>query len=229
LAATARRCGVGVAVAGASSCASHGSGICHRCDILGFAWRCPVFTPLGRMPSPSGGVVVGRRSEDLLEPTLLLTHQEGAAVARLLRVVAAAAAAPNADFRKMFGLCLAVPGFYLRFLLTAELLLIRLVLSALPWRTRGPAATARRCGVCGLAVLRVAWLRNLPSLRHFGLCLAVPGFHTIGTDAKPKRWCRRWAPVRGPAGTHTIADPPGGCCCRPTVASRCCGCGCSEC
>jgi hypothetical protein len=116
LAATARRCGVGVAVAGASSCASHGSGICHRCDILGFAWRCPVFTPLGRMPSPSGGVVVGRRSEDLLEPTLLLTHQEGAAVARLLRVVAAAAAAPNADFRKMFGLCLAVPSFYLRFL-----------------------------------------------------------------------------------------------------------------
>ena len=64
------------------------------------------------MPSPSGGVVVGRRSEDLLEPTLLLTHQEGAAVARLLRVVAAAAAAPNADFRKVFGLCLAVPGFY---------------------------------------------------------------------------------------------------------------------
>ena len=136
-----------VVSADSPSCASHGSGICHRCDILGFAWRCPVFTPLGRIPSPSGGVVVGRRSEDLLEPTLLLTHQEGAAVARLLRVVAAAAAAPNADFRKMFGLCLAVPGFYLRFLLTAELVLIRLVLSALLWRTRGPAATARRCGV----------------------------------------------------------------------------------
>ena len=86
----------------------------------------------------------------------------------------------------------------------------------------------RRC-CSGRVVLCVAWLRNMPSLRHFGLCLAVPGFHTLGTDTKPKRWCRGWAPVRGPAGTHTIADPPGGCCCRPTVASRCCGCGCSEC
>ena len=90
---------------------------CHCCDNLGFAWRCPVFTPLGRMPSPSGGVVVGRRSEDLLEPTLLLTHQEGAAVARLLRVVAAAAAAPNAGLRKLFVLCFAVPSCYACFAL----------------------------------------------------------------------------------------------------------------
>ena len=45
------------------------------------------------------------------------------------------------------------------------------------------AGWCRRC--CGgRAVLSVAWLRNMPLLRHFGLCSAVPGFHTIGTDAK---------------------------------------------
>ena len=102
-----------------------------------------------------GCVAVGRRSEDLCASELFVTRRKGAAVARLLRVVAAAASM-------------------------------------------------------------------------FGRCLAVPGFHTIGTMPNPSGGIvvgRRFDDLLAPT---LLLTHQSSCCCA-TAASRCCGCGCSEC
>ena len=120
-----------------------------------FAWRCPVCSTVATDAKPSGCVVVGRRSEDLRASELFATRRKGAAVARLLRVVAAAASI-------------------------------------------------------------------------FGRCLAVPGFHTIGTMPNPSGGVvvgRRFDDLLAPT---LLLTHQSSCCCA-TAASRCCGCGCSEC